>query len=136
VISKAIFNRLSTDAGVSGIVGTRVYPEDVREWEKRFPLVVYKIEGVTALRAHDGPIGLSQATILVAANATTYDGAATLGGAIQACLDTVKGTWAGVVVQGCFLADDGVFDDVVVLTESVKLTVYVRQLTFRITWEE
>lgn len=145
MISKAIFNRLSTDAGVAAIVSTkdangntiavRVYPEDAHAFEKTLPLAVYKIESATAIMAHDGPCGLNEGVVVIAAEAITYDGAATLGQAIDASLGNAKGTWAGIVVQGCFREDDGQSDDVFTLPVSEDLTIYVQQLTYRIFWE-
>ena len=120
---------------MSALVSNRIYPDWARQQDKVYPLIVYMIEGVQAERAFDGAIGLESANVVIACVGTTYASAAAISDAVQAALDCQRGTWTGVVVQGCFLQDDGISDDVITVPQSEQITAYVRKLTFDIHYE-
>ena len=131
----ALYLKLTNDAGVSAILGTRVYPSYDRQIDRVYPLAVYKLN-VSPIPAFDGPSGVEQGTATIAAVATTDPGAKALADAIQAALDQQPGTWAGVVVQGMFLQPDGVRDDVVTEPSTEAILYYVKELTFDVTFED
>ena len=133
-LADAIFARLSTDSGVSAIVGSstaaRVYPVWDRVADHVFPLVVYKID-VSQDVAFDGPISLATGNIRIAAVARSYDAAVALANAIMASLIGASGTWAGVEVQGVFPAEqNSIADDVVNDPATENVLFYIRELTF------
>jgi hypothetical protein len=126
-IARAFYDRLT------GVIGnTRVYPAYVREADKVYPLACYKIENVTPQMASDGPTGLVSADYVIAAIDTTYNGSVTLANAIQTALDGA--TWTdntnGVVVQGCFLKDDGREEETVTQQDTEVILYFVTTLTF------
>lgn len=135
MISVSIKTQLAGNSGVRALVAARVYPDWARMQDKIYPLIVYEISGVQVLRGMDGPIGLESAVVTIAAVGKTYDEAVKVSDAVQDALDCQLGTWAGVVVQGCFLQDDGITDEVFTATNTEQITAYIRKLTFDITYE-
>lgn len=144
-LALAIFSRLSTDAGVSAIVGAgddaRIYPQYDRQSDRVFPLIVYQIR-ITPEPAYDGPSGIKYGTVTLAAIDVTNLAAETLALAIVASMDQPGGatqpgfTAAGVTVQGSFLQDDGIVDDVVTQPETEQILYYVKRMTFDVPFND
>lgn len=107
MLGKAIFNRLTTDAAVAALIGTRLYPKVVpAHVAVVYPLAVYVVEDESADTTYSGASGLVTARLTVAcfgASASTRDA---LKSAVLDCLDNADGTWAGVVVQGVFFENE------------------------------
>jgi hypothetical protein len=130
-IAPAIFNRLTTDSGVTNLIGTRVYPSYDRQSDRIYPLVTYKFD-ITPQAAFDGTAGIEYAVGKFAAVATTYAGATQVADALYNSLEARSGTWAGVVVQGCYLQENGISDDVVTDPTTEEILYYVKVLQFDI----
>ena len=135
-IAPAITNQLLGTSGVTAIVGTRIYPEYDRQADKTYPLAVYKVENVTTYMANDGPTGFETGDYVIAAIGETYADADAVASAIQSALDGARGTWSGVTIQGVFLKDDGVSDDVVTEPQTEEILFYTKELTFSVSYNK
>jgi hypothetical protein len=133
MLGAAIVTKVTGDTTITAISGGRIYPEYVRMSDKRYPLCVYKIEQVTPLLSNSGPTGLESAEIVIACIANTYKQAAQLSAVVQASLDGSLGASWGttIVMQGCFLKDDGISDSVVTDPETEQILYYVKELSFQ-----
>ena len=127
-IATAIVSRIQSETSLF------VYPEYVRENDNQYPLAVYQIK-VTPCPTFSGDAGLRYATLTVAAIDTSYAGSATAAHAIETAINGQHGTWAGIVIQGVFLQDDGISDDVVTEPVSEMILAYVKTMTFDIAFE-
>ena len=132
-LNTALVSYLQADTALAALIVDRIYPEFDSPEDHLYPLAVYKLD-VTPLMANDGPIGLETATLTIAAIAPTYAQAKDVGSALQTALDGKRGTWSGVVVQGAFLNDDGVTDDVVTEPTTRQILYYIKELTFTIAY--
>lgn len=101
MIEAALYALLAADAGVSALVGTRIYPAVIPEGTTgdavRYQLisdVPYPVMGQNS--------GLAKARIQVEAQAATYAAAATLRDALRTALTRFRGATGGVTVQDVF----------------------------------
>ena len=105
MIGKAIYARLSTDAGVAAIVPTRaggskaIYPNTAPD--ELLPMIVYSVqqEDEDSLTS----FAMKEFTVVITAAAATYAGAQQLAAAARASLDRQGGTWGGIPVRGFYL---------------------------------
>lgn len=134
LIGPAMFDRLTADPTVSGIIGTRLYPAYNRESNKVYPLAVYKIENETDQMASTGPTGLVSVDVIIACIAPTYRQASKLSDAVKTALNGTSWTDStnDLNVQGCFMADDGRRDDVITEPSTETILYYVSELTFNL----
>jgi hypothetical protein len=95
---QAIFSLLTNDAGVSAIVGTRVFPRGLPQ-NHTLPALVYQLISAPRELTHSGPETLVEARVQITAHATTYAAAKTLQNAVQVASDGFTGTPASVTVQ-------------------------------------
>jgi len=95
---KAVYRILSTNAEVTAIVGTKIFPE-VAEQETALPLIVYQLQSVAPEDTHDGPSKLDEVRFEFLCYADTYNGAADLGDKVRGALDRVSGTYNAVNVE-------------------------------------
>jgi hypothetical protein len=95
---KAVYGILSTNAEVTAIVGTKIFPE-VAEQEAALPLIVYQLQSVAPEDTHDGPSKLDEVRFEFLCYADTYNGAADLGDKVRGALDRVSGTYNAVNVE-------------------------------------
>tara|TARA_R110002153_G_scaffold15270_1_gene54715 strand:+ start:7548 stop:7931 length:384 start_codon:yes stop_codon:yes gene_type:complete len=99
MIGKAIYEILSTDAEVSALISSRIYPA-VLPMGIDFPAAVYQVVSVN-------PTGVKAQVVqedfvldvLVADH--TYDAAVSLGEKVKAALNRKKGVFAGITIQRC-----------------------------------
>ena len=133
-IAPAITTQLLGTSGVTAIVGTRIYPEYDRQINKTYPLAVYKVENVTTYMANQGPTGFETADYVIAAIGETYADADAVASAIQTALDGQRGTWGNIVVQGVFLKQDGIADDVVTIPNTEEILLYTKELSFSVSY--
>jgi hypothetical protein len=133
-IGPAILGKLLATAGVTTLVGNRIYPEYDFQRQKLYPLLVYKVENVTPLVANDGPSGAETADVVISCIGETYADADNVAFAVQTALDFESGTWAGMTVQGVFLKDDGISDDVVEEPQTEEILYYVKLLSFSVSY--
>ena len=131
-LGPAIVYKLSSDAGVSAIVVDRIYPQYVRENDRLYPMIVYKIDNVDPQMTHDGPNGLESADLTLAAIGMSQVDARLLAEAIQTSINGSRGVWGDLTVQGCFLKDDGINDDVITEPTTEEILAYVKELSFTV----
>ena len=91
------------------------------------------MENLTTTNTYDGtPCELQSADIVIACVATSYGSADQLCSTIVSALDGSAGTWSSMQVQGVFLHDDGIADDVVTEADTEEILFYVREATFQV----
>jgi len=95
-MEEAIIQRLLGTAGVSAIVGTRVFPGSVPQASSLPAIVINTISGGPQY-ADDGEIGLDETRIQIDCWAETYSAAKLLGRQVRASLSAFVGTVDGVV---------------------------------------
>jgi hypothetical protein len=94
-LHEAVYARLTTEATVSALVGTRVYPL-VLPQPPTFPAIAYTRMPRTEQFTDDGPSGLVDCRIQLDCYAATYDGAVVLGDAVRGALNGWKDAGSGV----------------------------------------
>jgi regulator of RNase E activity RraA len=107
-----IYARLKTIAGVTAIVGAgdaaRIWPHDQPPAERVYPLITYQCAmGDDGDMLNPGAMQLVSERIAISSIAETYDQAKELADAVcgdstAPALNNQKGTWGGVIVEGCF----------------------------------
>jgi uncharacterized protein DUF3168 len=106
-IEAGLFTLLSTNAGISALVATRIYPLRIPEGAT-LPAVAY--HKVTGPRTHskDGDMSLSHPRFQVTCWAKDYSDAKAVRDAVIAALDgfTDGGTMGGVVVDQVIVEND------------------------------
>ena len=110
-----------------GLVSSRVYPQWSRLVDAVYPAAIYKIEGVSSTQTYGGVDSLTSCTLSIACVGLD---AVAVGEIVQTALDGAAGTYAGTVIQGIFLNEDGVSDEVQNDSTSDAILYYVRQLEF------
>jgi hypothetical protein len=101
-MEEAIINRLLATAGVTALVGTRVYPGARTQGSSLPALVFNRISGVRDYTMTEAS-GQVESRVQIDAWAVSYAAAKTLARAVRACLSGIKGTYSGVAIQGVFL---------------------------------
>ena len=95
---KAIYTILTEDAGVSAVVGSRVYPQ-VAAQGAAFPFVVYVLQDNTPSDTKSGLSTLDEIRYDIVAAAETYSALSSLTERIRLALDRYTGTVSGIVVD-------------------------------------
>ncbi len=95
---RAIYTILTEDAGVSAVVGTRVYPQ-VAAQGAAFPFVVYVLQDNTPSDTKSGVSTLDEIRYDIVAAAETYSALSSLTERIRLALDRYSGTVSGIVVD-------------------------------------
>ena len=99
MIGNAIYYLLSNDATLSGLIGTRIYP-DLATQQAVYPFCVYMIDEVQPSDTKDGASVLDQIIFNVTTYAKSYTTAQEIASACRAVLDAhPTGTVSGVDVQ-------------------------------------
>ena len=126
-VGLAIYNILSNDANVSGLVSTRIYP-NVAKQTSAFPFVVYTITGDDPTDTKDGVSPLDENNALLLCYSQTYSEASDLADKVRTALDRVDGTYGGVELQNItYLNYSDGFD-----VNDDNDGVYVKSLNFKI----
>jgi hypothetical protein len=97
-VGLAIYNILQNDAGVTAIVGTRIFPETAPQGQAT-PYIVYSVLSNTPSDVKEDSRTIDVADIEIYSVETTYSNAVTLGGAIRDALDRKVGTFNTVHLQ-------------------------------------
>jgi hypothetical protein len=97
-VGLAIYNILQNDAGVTAIVGTRIFPETAPQGQAT-PYIVYSVLSNTPSDVKEDSRTIDVADIEIYSVETTYSNAVTLGGAIRDALDRKVGTFNTVQLQ-------------------------------------
>ncbi len=100
-IEAALYSKLTGDAGVAALVGSRVYPMHMPQ-AGTLPALVY--ERITTVRsyAHDGQQSPTLVRMQVDSIAGTLAAAEPCAAAVLACLSGFVGTVGGVDIRSCF----------------------------------
>ena len=130
-VAAAAAAALLSSASVTALVGQRVWPQWAKQADVVYPYCIYNIDGVTPIGTYSsGTNSLRSCTLSVACIAKTYGQAVGVSEAVLSTLDNADGVFGGVSVQGIFLNDDGISDDVLTESESETLVVQIRTLSF------
>lgn len=95
LIEEALFSYLSTNAGVSALVSTRIYPMTIPQ-DKALPAVAYQRVGGLRVLAHDNSAKLAGGRWQFTCQAESYDTAKDVAAAIRAALHGYRGLMGGV----------------------------------------
>ena len=107
---KAIYTILTEDAGVSAIVGNKVYPQ-IAAQGAAFPFVVYVLQDNSPSDTKSGVSTLDEVRYDIVAAAETYATLSSLTERIRLALDRYTGTVSGVVVDSIQFIDLDVDND-------------------------
>jgi hypothetical protein len=90
----ALVDYLRNDAGLSALIGQRIYPLVLPD-PPTSPALVYQLITGTGDVAHDGPLDLSDARYQFDSWSETYTGAKRVSAALQAALLGFRGEFGG-----------------------------------------
>lgn len=100
MIGKALYSRLSSDPGVSGMVGTRIYPWDAAPQNPVLPHIVYLVESSDAVESLRGSSGLCFADVRIDCVSDRYLTSQEIAEAVRLALQGAAWTAAGISVRG------------------------------------
>lgn len=107
---KAIYTILTEDAGVSAVVGNKVYPQ-IAAQGAAFPFVVYVLQDNSPSDTKSGVSTLDEIRYDIVAAAETYASLSSLTERIRLALDRYTGTVSGIVVDSIQFIDLDVDND-------------------------
>lgn len=111
MLEAGLYAYLAADAGVSGLVGTRIYPLLLPQ-EPTLPALVYQRISTNPLgHSHDGPNHLTRVRMQLRCHGATLLAAKTLADAVRDALDGYSGAMGTVTVQSVFREDEGDDDE-------------------------
>ena len=105
MIETGIHSHLTTNAAVSALVSTRVYPYALPQGAT-LPAVVYSKVSRTRVRSHSGPSGLDTSRFRFHCIASSYLGAHTLAEAVITALDDPSWVWGSTPVRSCLVDNE------------------------------
>ena len=94
-MEEALIAKLLADAGVSALVGTRVYP-GVRPQATALPAIVFNMISANPSYSDDGEDGIAEARVQLDCWGATYTDAKKAARAVKAALSAFGGTVNGV----------------------------------------
>lgn len=97
--------RLEAVSAVTDVVGTRIYPEPLRQ-ETTLPAVGYQRVSAQRDSAMGSDTGIARVRMQVSTWATQYSQAKTLATAVRAALQRFRGTVATVEILDVFVLND------------------------------
>ena len=98
MIGKVIYGRLSTDAAITGVCGTNIFP-DIAPQNVKYPFVVYTIINSTPVDFKDGQSNLEEINVQIDVYTNNYETTQTLANNVRNRLDRFTGTVNNVSVQ-------------------------------------
>ena len=107
---KAIYSILTENAGVSAIVGNKVYPQ-IAAQGAAFPFVVYVLQDNSPSDTKSGPSTLDEVRYDIVAAAETYADLSSLTERIRLALDRYTGDIGGVEIDSIQFIDLDVDND-------------------------
>ena len=122
-IAPAVFEILKNDATITGIVGTRIYPDQVPQGVPYPALVHYKTE-VEQTVIKSAPTKNYKIRWQIDIYSEKYGQSATLAAAIKGLLDEYSGTVKSINIQACYFQSQS--DD----TFIEQLEAYATQMSF------
>lgn len=122
-IAPAVYDLLSNDVTISGIVSSRIYPDQVPQ-NAPYPALVHYKTDVEQNAIKSGPTENYKIRWQVDIYSGQYGESADLAAAIKAKLDKYSGTVQGISIQSCYFQSQS--DD----TFIEELEAYATQLSF------
>jgi len=105
-IESGLFNFLNTSAGITALVGTRIFPLKITEGAAIPALIYHKISGPSE-HSKDGDMGLNHPRFQITCWAKTYSDAKAVRTAVTAALNGfANGGTMGVVVAQIIVEND------------------------------
>lgn len=98
MIGKVIYGRLSTDAAITGVCGTNIFP-DIAPQNVQYPFMVYTIINSTPVDFKDGQSNLEEINVQIDVYTNNYETTQTLANNVRNRLDRFSGSVNGVSVQ-------------------------------------
>lgn len=108
---RAIFTILTDDETLSGMVGTKIYPEAAPE-DVETPFVVYSVQSVEPLQVKNSTSTLDIANFVVYTSSPNYAQAMLVNEAIRAALERKGGTFSTVAIDSIEYIDENVEFDI------------------------
>jgi len=105
-IEAAVYHILTNTAGVTAIVGTKIYPIGMPPG-KTVPAIVYQQISSVNLTTCDGEGDLRDDRVQIACWDDDPDGARTLGEAVRKAMASASGSHGGITVRYCIIEDEG-----------------------------
>jgi hypothetical protein len=105
-VGKYIYSVLSNDAGVSALVGDRIYPVLIAE-DAAFPAIEFSVSSVpldsqkTQVSDHDSEVVTFHLWADALQGADAYSSSCDIDAAVRTAFDFVEGTAGGVTVEHC-----------------------------------
>jgi hypothetical protein len=131
-LAETLTAKLTNDTAVNRYIGSRVYPEYDLSADHTYPLAVYKIESVSPQIASDGPTGLESCDFVVAVISDTYAQADQISRAVYGSLEGYATVYGDTIIQGAFLKDGGITDDVITDQSTEAILKYVKEINFQV----
>lgn len=125
---EVIHSILSNNAGVTALVGARIYPQ-VWPQSSTYSLIMYTEIGGGSEMTLSGGCGLKRSQVRIDAVAQTVGESKALAKAIRAALDGYSGVVQTVAVQGIFHIDN---DDSPSLAENEELRLFLHRNDFNV----
>lgn len=104
-IEEALYSYLSTYAGLTASVGTRIYPNVIPS-DASLPAVAYQRISTARVRSHEGPSNLSHTRIQFTCVADSYSAVKSVADQIRAALDGYRGTMSTLRVDGVSIENE------------------------------
>ena len=105
MLGKALYDLLSTDAGVSALVSTRIFPA-IMEQGVTMPALCYTIIGGTKVAALTQDTDIAETLVQIDCYAETYPAVRDLHQAVLTALQRYEGTNAGIVIDDIVVEDE------------------------------
>ena len=105
-VGKYIYSVLAADAGVSALVGSKIYPVIIGE-KVALPAIQYMVDAVPKDTQKDKASDYDKETVVfhfwadALQGGNGYDSVCNIDAAVRTALDFVSGTAAGVTVEHC-----------------------------------
>lgn len=104
LFEEAFYSQLAENSAVAAIVGDRVFPVEIPQFEagrQTYPCVVYQLAARLRLESHDGPSGTVESTVGVSCLSQDYFEVKKLAQAVRKANATVDAT--DPLAQVCLL---------------------------------
>jgi hypothetical protein len=103
MLGPAIYSKLHGDTAVAAVVSDRIFPEDVPQTLRTFPLIVYTMGDAEHLSSYTGGTRLANRRVTIESAAMTYEAAQALADLVRLSIADQSGVWGGITVQGAFI---------------------------------
>jgi len=110
MLEKAIFTRLSTDAGITALAGNRIYPQILPQ-NPTLPAITYFRVSTTKPYAQSNSVNIAQARLQISCWAETYSVMKSLVEAVRKSLDGFSGVVNGIQITSYLNTCYDLYDD-------------------------